>query len=322
MEISGPEEYSKEPLINLNRVDISFVNAFVLDRHARRPGYQIGSISLKDIEKALNPKKKPDPATLLPDWLQGRTPNFDHVEANKLPPHRKHDHTIRLTEGKKPGFGPLYNISRDELLVLDKYIKDNTAKGFIRSSQSEAASPVLFVRKPGGGIRLCVDYRGLNAITIKNRYPLPLFKETLMRLCRAKHFSIIDIIAAFNKLRMALGEEWKTAFRTRYGLFEYLVMPFGLANAPATWQTFINDILRDKLDVFCTAYLDDILIYSNTQKEHREHVHWVLDRLQEAGIQADIEKCHFDVPEVKYCWKDRLLLLLRELVYMRVRGFL
>ena len=191
-------------------------------------------------------------------------------------------------------------MSREELLVLKKYLDDNLAKGFIRPSNSAAASPVLFVRKPGGGLRFCVDYRGLNALTVKNRYPLPLIRETLDRLNKAKYFTKLDIIAAFNKLRMAKGDEWLTAFRTRYGLYEYLVMPFGLSNAPSSFQHYINDTLRDFLDKFATAYIDDILIYSNTLAEHRKHVRQVLERLKTAGLQVDIDKCEFHQQSVKY----------------------
>ena len=119
-------------------------------------------------------------------------------------------------------------------------------------------------------------------------------------VCKAKIFSKIDIIAAFNKLRIKEGEEWKTAFRTRYGLYKYLVMPFGLANRPSSFQTYINDVLHGMLDVFCTAYIDDILIYSNSKKEHQEHVRRVLTALQKAGLQADIDKCEFHTTEVNY----------------------
>ena len=172
-------------------------------------------------------------------------------------------------------------------------LDDNLAKGFIRASRSHAASPVMFVEKPGGGLRFCVDYRGLNAVTIKNRYPLPLIAETLNRLSRAKIFTKLDIIAAFNRLRIKEGAEELTAFRTRFGLFEYLVMPFGLCNGPASFQHFINDTLREYLDDFCTAYLDDILIYSDVESEHEIHVKRILIKLREAGLQADITKCAF-----------------------------
>jgi hypothetical protein len=174
---------------------------------------------------------------------------------------------------------------------------NNGEQGFICPSSSAAAAPVLLVRKPRGGIRVCVDYRALNAITVKNRYPIPLVTETLNRLRRATIFTKLDIIAAFNKIRVKEGQEWLTAFNTRYGQFEYLVMPFGLCNAPGTFQSYINETVREYLDVFCTAYLDDILIYSNDEKEHTDHVLKVLYRLRDRGLQLDIDKCEFDAPK-------------------------
>ena len=202
--------------------------------------------------------------------------------------------------GKEPPSLPLRNQSQDELRVIKKYLEDNLSKSWIRASRSPAAAPVLLVKKLGGGIRFCVDYRGLNDITVKNRYPLPLIRETLDRLSQAKYYTKLDIIAAFNRMRIKDGEEWKTAFRTRYGLFEYLVMPFGLHGAPATFQHFINDVLREHLDIFVSAYIDDLLIYSKTLREHKRHVRQVLGKLREAGLQVDIEKCEFHVEEVLY----------------------
>ena len=162
-------------------------------------------------------------------------------------------------------------------------------KSFIWASSSSAASLVLFAKKPGGGLHFCGDYWALNAITVKNRYLLPLIKETLERVYKAKIFSKIDIIAAFNKLRIKEGEEWKPAFWTRYGLYEYFIMSFGLANSLSLFQTYINNILHGMLNVFCTAYIDDILIYSNSKKEHQKHVCKVLEALRKAGLQADIK---------------------------------
>ena len=191
-------------------------------------------------------------------------------------------------------------MSRDELIELRRYLEENLAKGFIRASRSEAASPVLFAKKPGGGLRFCVDYRGLNAITVKNRYPLPLISETLDRLSRAKIYTKLDIISAFNRIRIKKGQEHLTAFRTRQGLFEYLVLPFGLCNGPATFQSYINEALRGYLDDFCTAYLDDILIYSENELEHQEHVHKVLERLAAHQLQVDVTKSTFYAKKVKY----------------------
>jgi len=246
-----------------------------------RTGYRVFAVTMKDIEKALAPKITIDPREKLPQEYHGFLDVFSKKEADKLLPHRLYDHKIQLKEGTEPPFEPLYDISKDKLLVLREHLKENLGKDFIRSSTSPAASPVLFVRKPGGGLRFCVDYRALNAITVKNRYPIPLIRETLDRLCRARYYTKLDIISAFNRLRIAQGEEWKTAFRTRYGLFEYLVMPFGLTNGLASFQHYINDALRDYLDIFCTAYLDDILIYSNSLSEHRQHVRQVLQRLSQ-----------------------------------------
>ncbi len=191
-------------------------------------------------------------------------------------------------------------MSLDELKVLKKYLEENLSKGFIRASSFPAASPVLFAHKPRGGLQFCVNYRQLNAMTIKNQYPLLLIKETLERICKAKIYSKIDIIATFNRLRMQQGEEWKTAFRTWYSLYKYLVMPFGLANTLSSFQNFINDILYGMLDKFCTTYIDDILIYSNSKKKHQIHLRKVLTALQKAGLQADIDKCEFHVTKISY----------------------
>jgi len=159
-------------------------------------------------------------------------------------------------------------------------------RGWIHPSKSPFGSPILFVKKPDGSLRLCVDYRRLNAMTVKNRYPLPLISELIDRIKNAKYYMKLDLRGAFNQLRVALGDEWKTAFRTHYSHFEYLIMPFGPTNAPASMQAYANDCLRDYLDLFCIVYLNDILIYSNTLEEHVSHVHQVLMRLCEFGLSC------------------------------------
>jgi hypothetical protein len=187
-----------------------------------------------------------------------------------------------------------------ELKVVRKWLDENLTKGFIRESKARCAAPLLLAAKPGGGVRICQDYRGLNNITIRNRYPLPLIRETLDALCNAKVFTKLDIIAAFNNIRIAENDVWKTAFITRFGLYETLVMPFGLCNAPSTFQNYINHQLFDLLDKICTAYLDDVLVYSTNKKEHREHVREVVTRLRDAGLQIDIDKCEFETTRTKY----------------------
>ena len=175
--------------------------------------------------------------------------------------------------GAKPPYGPIYSMSETELKTLWEHLDDALGKGFIRPSNSPAGAPILFVKKKDGSLRLCVDYRGLNRITCKNRYPQPLIGDLLDRLQSAKVFTKIDLRAGYNNVRIAPGHGWKTAFCTRYGSFEYLVMPFGMTNSPATFQHFMNDIFRDMADIFVIVYLDDILVFSDNKEDHKDHVH-------------------------------------------------
>ncbi len=195
------------------------------------------------------PEPPPDPDDFLahvPPKYHEYASVFSPVDVEKLPPHREgFNMAIELEDGKQPPFGPLYHLSTLERQTLFDYVEENLRKGFIRRSTSSAASPVLFVRKKTGELRLCVDYRGLNAITKKNRYPLPLVDDLLDRVQGCKVFSVLDLKNAFNLIRIREGDEWKTAFRTHLGLFEYTVMPFGLTNAPGTFQAYIQDTLRD-----------------------------------------------------------------------------
>ncbi|UPX11405.1 uncharacterized protein EKO05_0002011 [Ascochyta rabiei] len=149
-------------------------------------------------------------------------------------------------------------------------------------------------------MRLCVDYWGLNKITIKNRYPIPLVSEMMDQLSKAKVFTKLDLRDAYHRLQIKEGDEWKTAFKTRYSHFEYLVMPFGLANAPATFQSYIHRALEGLLDRICVVYLDDILIYSQNEEDHDKHVEEVLDRLVEWGMFAKASKCVFSSKSVEF----------------------
>ncbi|SAL96256.1 hypothetical protein [Absidia glauca] len=225
---------------------------------------------------------------------------FSEEEANNLPDHKASDHHIPLVEGTQPPFGPIYSLSRDELTELSNYITANLKNGFIRQSTSPAGAPIMFVKKKDGSLRLCVDYRGLNKITIKNRYPLPLINEMIDRLSSSSIFTKLDIRNAYHRVRIAKGDEWKTAFRTRYGHFEYLVMPFGLTNAPASFQALINNVLREFLDICVVVYLDDILVFSTNQEDHDHHVKRVLKCLRDAGLYIKAEKCEFDKSEVEF----------------------
>lgn len=265
---------------------------------------RLNALSSKDYEAFMKEKDALSPTQikqLLPKEFHDFIDVFLQQEADTLPPHRPgKDHEIRLTEGAAPPFRKARPMGREELMAMKKHIEDMCVKGFARPASSPYGAPMLIVRKPGGGLRICVDYRALNALTVKNRYPIPLINETLDRLSKARFFTTLDVIAAFNRVRMKEGDEEKTAFNTRYGQFEYLVMPFGLCNAPGTFQSLINDAIREYLDDFSTAYLDDILVYSQTRDEHVQHVRKILQRMREHKLQLDIRKCRFIAQEVKY----------------------
>jgi hypothetical protein len=236
----------------------------------------------------------------LPEELQEYKDVFSEEGAGELAEHRWADHAIEIEPDKEVPFGPLYNLSPKELAVLRDYLDAALEKGWIRRSTSPAGAPILFVPKKDGKLRLCVDYRGLNKVTIKNRLALPLISETLDRLTGANWFTKLDLRDAYHRLRIKRGDEWKTAFRTRYGHFEYLVMPFGLTNAPATFQGYINRALAGLLDITCVVYLDDILIFSETLPELWRRTGEVLTRLREYKLYAKMEKCEFAVREVEF----------------------
>ncbi len=196
---------------------------------------------------------------------------FSPKLAVELPEHtRINDYAIELMDDRQPPYGPIYSLRPVELEILKAYIQNNLASGFIRPFKSPVEAPIPFNKKPDSSLRLCVDYRGLNNLTIKNRYSLSLVGESLDRRGRARRFTQFNLTNGYHQMRIREGDEWKTAFRTRYGHFEYQVMPFGLTNTPATFQGYINKILAEKLDIFVIVYLDDILIY--TENEGEEYV--------------------------------------------------
>ncbi|KAB5587712.1 Transposon Tf2-1 polyprotein [Ceratobasidium theobromae] len=194
----------------------------------------------------------------------------------ELPPHRPYDLAIELNEQFKPGHGPIYKIGETEETEMKKTIEAQLAQGLIRRSKSSFASPVLFVKKKNGKLRMCVDYRRLNTMVKRDHYPLPLPDELIERLRGAKIFSKLDLKWGYNLVRIREGDEWKTSFKCKFGQFEYLVMPFGLTNAPAAFQCFMNEILQDLLGICVVVYLDDILIFSKTWEEHEGQVQEVL----------------------------------------------
>ena len=191
-------------------------------------------------------------------------------------------------------------MSKDQLLVLRKTLTELLDNGFIRVSNSLAAAPVIFVKKLGGGLRFCVDYRRLNEISRKDSYPIPHINETLRTIAVAKYISKVDVISAFYWIRVKDSNEWKTAFNTHFGLYEWLVTPFGLTDAPTTFQRYINWVLCDELNICCSAYIDDVVIYNDTQKKHRSAVLRIIRKLADAGLQLDFDKSKFEGGIIKY----------------------
>ena len=217
-----------------------------------------------------------------------------------LPPRREVDHTIEVDKEARPPAKRAYRLSPDELKELHTQLTDLLRSGYIRPSKSPYAAPVIFVKKASGEMRLCVDFRALNEITIRNRYPLPLIDELLDKLKGAKYFSKLDLASGYFQIRVADKDVPKTAFTTRYGLFEWLVMPFGLQGAPATFMSMMNSTFHDYLDKFLAVYLDDFLIYSATFEEHLEHLRLVLQRFKEHQLFAKRAKCVFGVTQVPF----------------------
>ena len=201
---------------------------------------QIFSVSLADIQKALTLKEYRDPAQYAPDWLMPIINAFNRQDAKTLSPHKKGiDYEINFVEGKTNDdvrAMSLYQMSKDQLLVLHKTLTELLDNGFIRVSNSPAAAPVIFVKKLGGGLRFCVDYRRLNEISRKDSYLIPCIDETLRTIAAAKYISKVDVISVFHRIRVKNGDEWKTAFNTRFGLYEWLITPFGLTGASTTFQ--------------------------------------------------------------------------------------
>jgi hypothetical protein len=249
---------------------------------------------------ALQPEKElesnPAAATLLAEFADV----FPDQLPSELPPRRDVDHRIELTQNSPPAARGMYRMSPGELDELKAQLKELLESGFIQPSKSPFGASVLFVKKKDGSMRMCVDYRDLNRITIKNRYPLPRVEELFDRLRGAKFFSKIDLRSGYHQVRIHPDDVPKTAFRTRYGHFEFLVLPFGLTNAPATFMHLMQSIFGPHLDVFVIVFLDDILIFSKTENEHKQHVRKVLELLRKHKLFAKKSKCEFFQQSVSF----------------------
>jgi hypothetical protein len=241
----------------------------------------------------------------IPESVKGILKEFADVFPDELPiglpPVRKgHEFKIDLEDDVPPVHRPLYKLSPLELTEAKKQIEMMLEHQFIRPSESPYGSPVLFSPKKDGGLRFCIDYRWLNKKTIRNQYPLPLPEELFDRLGGAKVFSKLDLKAGYWQIPVRSGDVQKTAFKTRWGLYEYLVMPFGVTNAPAQFMNMMNDLLGEYLDRFVLVFLDDILIYSADIDQHTEHLRQVLQCLRKNQLFAKASKCEFVQTSIEF----------------------
>ncbi|KAK9902948.1 hypothetical protein M0R45_001398 [Rubus argutus] len=228
--------------------------------------------------------------------------SFEDVfeKITQLPPKREIEFSIDLEPGARPISVTPYRMAPKELKELQTQIKELLSLGFIRPSASSWGAPVLFVKKKDGSLRLCIDYRQLNKVTIKNKYPLPRIDDLFDQLRGAQIFSKIDLRSGYHQLLVKEGDIAKTAFNTRYGQYEWLVMSFGLTNAPAIFMDLMNRVFSPFLDQFIIVFIDDILIYSKTKEDHEKHLEAALQVLRAHKLYAKFEKCDFWQSQVKF----------------------
>ncbi|GKE99642.1 putative reverse transcriptase domain-containing protein, partial [Tanacetum coccineum] len=207
---------------------------------------------------------------------------------------------IDLVPGVTPIVKSPYRLAPSEMQELSRQIQELQDKGFIRPSHSPWGAPVLFVKKKDGSFHMCIDYRELNKITIKNRYPLPRIDDLFDQLQEACYFSKIDLRLGYHQLRVHEDDIPKTAFRTRYGHFEFTVMPFRLTNAPSVFMDLMNQVCKLYLDKFVIVFIDDIMIYSKMKEEHEVHLKLVLELLRKEKLYAKFSKCEFWLQEVHF----------------------
>jgi hypothetical protein len=218
-----------------------------------------------------------------------------------LPPDREVEFAIELISGTPPISRRPYRMPPNELAELKKQLQDFLKKGLICPSSSEWGCPALFVnKKKDNSLRMCVDYRPLNAVTIKNKYPLPRIDTLFDQLSRAKVFLKIDLRSGYHQIKIRPQDVPKTAFFTRYGLYEYLVMSFGLTNAPAYFMYLMNSVFMPELDKFVVVFIDDILVHSENEQDHAEHLRVVLNRLRDRKLYAKFSKCEFWLKTVQF----------------------
>ncbi|GJT99678.1 putative reverse transcriptase domain-containing protein [Tanacetum coccineum] len=258
-------------------------------------GCQVFLIQIMKEEETKIPERRIEDVPVVRDF-----PEVFPEELPGLPPTRQVEFHIELIPGAAPVARAPYRLAPAEMKELAEQLKELSDKGFIRPSSSPWGAPILFVKKKDGSFRMCIDYRELNKLTVKNRYPLPRIDDLFDQLQGSSIYSKIDLRSGYHQLRVREEDIPKTAFRTRYGHYEFQVMPFGLTNAPAVFMDLMNRVCKPYLDKFVIVFIDDILIYSRNEKEHEEHLKTILELLKKEELYAKFSKCEFWINTVKF----------------------
>ncbi|GJT03169.1 putative reverse transcriptase domain-containing protein [Tanacetum coccineum] len=254
----------------------------------------LAHVTAKEVEDK-SEKKRLEDVSIVQDF-----PEVFPEDLPGLPPTRQVEFQIDLVPGAAPVARAPYRLAPSEMKELSEQLKELSDKGFIRPSSSPWGAPVLFVKKKDGSFRMCIDYRELNKLTVKNRYPLPRIDDLFDQLQGSSVYSKIDLRSGYHQLRVREEDIPKTAFRTRYGHYEFQVMPFGLTNAPAVFMDLMNRVCKPYLDKFVIVFIDDILIYSKSKQEHKEHLKIILELLKKEELYAKFSKCEFWIPKVQF----------------------
>ncbi|GKB04596.1 putative nucleotidyltransferase, ribonuclease H [Tanacetum coccineum] len=258
-------------------------------------GCQVFLIQMMKEEETEIPERRIEDVPVVRDF-----PEVFPEDLPGLPPTRQVEFHIELIPGAAPVARAPYRLAPAEMKELAEQLKELSDKGFIRPSSSPWGAPILFVKKKDGSFRMCIDYRELNKLTVKNRYPLPRIDDLFDQLQGSSIYSKIDLRSGYHQLRVREEDIPKTAFRTRYGHYEFQVMPFGLTNAPAVFMDLMNRVCKPYLDKFVIVFIDDILIYSRDEKEHEEHLKTILELLKKEELYAKFSKCEFWIHTVKF----------------------
>ena len=285
------------------RIAASLIISVAQVRQLRRTKAPMFLVSMERVKKTLESRRAGDENFQLN--LKKLISEFSDVLPEgevkaPFPPDRAIEHEIPTEPGKAPPHKPVYRLSPKELTELKTQLEDLINRGFITPSTSPYGAPVLFVPKKDGTSRMVIDYRLLNAITVKNRYPLPRIDDLMDRLQGAKVFSKIDLASGYHQIKVAESDQHKTAFRTRFGHYEFKVLPFGLTSAPATFMRLMNDTLMAYLDQFVIVYLDDICVYSKNPEEHMDHLRKVLTLLRQEKLIGKLSKCEFGISSMDF----------------------